>query len=134
METKFKFEYMIVYYQELDSSPELSKIEFLNTLPARPLSSIKDQIYIRYKLNNDRDLNLFIKHGDSAKKWDVFDCDIPFFPFIFTSVNERKFIDVFEEQLKQKLEKQEREEHQAKFPYSSLHFDYGDAKVSMDGE
>jgi len=134
METMLKFDHIIVSYQKSNIEEYPSKIKFMNSLHIRPLSSIEDQIYIKYKLNDDRDLNLFIKHGDSAEKWDVFDGDKPFFPFIFTSVDERKFIDIFEEQLKQKLEKQECEEHQAKFPYSPPPFDYGAAKVSMDGE
>lgn len=133
METKFKFDHMIVNYKESDSKEYCLKIKFINSVHARPLASIKDQIYIRYKLNNDRDLNLFIKHGDSAKKWDVFNCDEPYLSFTFTNIDERKFIDVFEEHLKQKLEKLEREKHQAKFP-DSLSPSDGKAKVSMNGE
>ena len=134
METQLKFEDMIVYYQKSNSKGYPSKIKFMDSLPARPLSSIEDQIYIKYKLNDNRDLNLYIKQGDSPEKWDVFDSDIPYFSFTFKNVDERKFLDIFEEQLKQKLEKQEREEHQAKFPYSPPPNDHGDAKASMGGE
>lgn len=130
METKFKLDHMIVSYHESNIKEYPLKIKFMNSLYTYPLSSIENQIYVRYKLNNDRDLHLIIKHGDFAEKWNVFEGDDLFFSFVFTSINERDFIDIFEGQLKQKLEKQECEEHQVKYPYSLPSSEH-DAEVTL---